>query len=98
MRAFVRLCALAVLPLLGVATAFSAQTSGQASGQSTGLAQLLGRVQSNAGQFLPPDQAFRLFAEPLSADEIRLSWEIAPSYYLYRNKLKVATTSTDARL
>jgi len=90
MRILVRLCALAALPVLGAAAAFAAQNGG--------LNQLLGGVQSNAGQFLPPDKAFRLFAEPLSADEIRLSWEIAPTYYLYRNKLKVATTSTAARL
>src|SRR5690348_15096791 len=90
MSAFVRLCALLALALLGGATAFAAPTSG--------IAGIFGGVQSNAGQFLPPDRAFRLFAEPLSADEIRLSWEIAPTYYLYRNKLKVTTTSTDARL
>jgi len=60
----------------------------------------LGRVKSNAGEFLPPDQAFRLFAEPLSASRIRLAWEIAPGYYLYRNRLKVAiaTPNADARL
>jgi thioredoxin:protein disulfide reductase len=96
MRALRRLCALLALPLLGAATAFAAQTSGAA--QNGAFGQILGRVQSNAGQFLPPDQAFRLFAEPLSADEIRLSWEIAPTYYLYRNRLKVATTSSAARL
>ena len=92
MRAFVRLWALVALPLLGAATAFAAQP--------TGINRILalGQVQSNAGQFLPPDKAFRLFAEPLSPDEIRLSWEIAPTYYLYRNKLKVSTTSPTARL
>lgn len=55
-------------------------------------------MKSNAGEFLPPDQAFRLFAAPLSANRIRLTWEIAPGYYLYRNRLKISITSAGARL
>jgi len=51
-----------------------------------------GQVKSNEGEFLPPDQAFRLFARPLGADRIELTWEIAEGYYLYRNRLKVATS------
>ena len=91
MRALVRSCAFA-LSFLAAGTAFAAQESG--------IDRILsaGRVQSNAGQFLPPDQAFRLFAEPLSAAEIRLSWEIAPTYYLYRNRLKIVSTSPATRL
>lgn len=92
MRAFVRLCAFFALSLLASGLASAAP--------STGIDRILtlGNVQSNAGQFLPPDKAFRLFAEPLGPNEIRLSWEIAPTYYLYRNRVKVATTSPTARL
>ncbi|HTX06093.1 MAG TPA: protein-disulfide reductase DsbD [Steroidobacteraceae bacterium] len=49
------------------------------------------QVRSNEGEFLPPDQAFRLIAQPQGADRIALTWEIADGYYLYRNRLKVAT-------
>ncbi|MGH8220800.1 MAG: protein-disulfide reductase DsbD [Steroidobacteraceae bacterium] len=90
MRAFVRLCALFVLPLAGAATALAVQAAG--------LDQILGRVQSNAGQFLPADRVFRLFAEPLDARHIRLSWEIAPGYYLYRDTLKATTSSAAAKV
>ena len=50
-------------------------------------------VKSNEGEFLPPDQAFRLFAQPQGEDRIALTWEIAEGYYLYRNRLKIATDS-----
>jgi thioredoxin:protein disulfide reductase len=49
------------------------------------------QVKSNEGEFLPPDQAFRLFAQAQGPDRIVLTWEIADGYYLYRNRLKVAT-------
>jgi thioredoxin:protein disulfide reductase len=51
----------------------------------------LGQVKSNQGTFLPPDQAFRVFAQAQGPDHIQLVWEIADGYYLYRNRLKVAT-------
>jgi len=50
-----------------------------------------GQVKSNEGAFLPPDQAFRVFAQPQGAQRIEIVWEIADGYYLYRNRLKVAT-------
>jgi thiol:disulfide interchange protein DsbD len=49
------------------------------------------RVASNEDDFLPADQAFRLDSIVDSADHVRLIWEIAPGYYLYRSRLKVAT-------
>ncbi len=49
------------------------------------------QVKSNAGAFLPPDQAFRVFAQPEGPGRIGLVWEIADGYYLYRDRLKVAT-------
>ncbi len=35
---------------------------------------------------LPPDQAFRLSAEPKGKDTVLLSWDIAKGYYLYKKK------------
>jgi thiol:disulfide interchange protein DsbD len=43
--------------------------------------------------FLPPDVAFRLAAVAESPTRVRLSWAIAPGYYLYQSRLKFATTS-----
>jgi thiol:disulfide interchange protein DsbD len=39
-------------------------------------------------ELLPPDQAFPFDAELKDAQNIRLHWEIAEGYYLYRDKLK----------
>jgi thiol:disulfide interchange protein DsbD len=43
--------------------------------------------------FLPPDVAFRLAAVAESPTRVRLSWAIAPGYYLYKARLKFATSS-----
>ncbi len=48
---------------------------------------------SGAQDFLPPEVAFRVAARVESPDRVRLSWAIAPGYYLYRSRLKFATTS-----
>ncbi len=48
--------------------------------------------------FLKPDQAFVLTAESDGADRIALRWQIAPDYYLYRDKIAIATASTEAQL
>ncbi len=43
----------------------------------------------DSGNFLPPEQAFRLAVKP-AAGEAVLAWDIAPGYYLYRGKFKFA--------
>ncbi len=48
--------------------------------------------------FLPADQAFRFDALPEGSDGVRLNWEIADGYYLYRTRIKVASPSTQAQL
>ncbi len=55
-------------------------------------------VPSNSGDFLPVDQAFRLDAVADGPDRVRIIWEIAPDYYLYRERLKVATDSNQVQL
>jgi thiol:disulfide interchange protein DsbD len=39
---------------------------------------------------LPPDEAFRFFAEAKDARTLWVSWQIADGYYLYREKFKFA--------
>ena len=90
-----------------IVAAFGAAREGHAADAATpsgpaakSAAQALGiaPATSNAADFLPPDRAFRVFGEPAGSDRVRLTWEIAPGYYLYRSRLKVATDSRDAQL
>ena len=48
---------------------------------------------SGSQDFLPPEVAFRVAARMEAPDRVRLSWAIAPGYYLYRSRLKFATSS-----
>jgi thiol:disulfide interchange protein DsbD len=41
-------------------------------------------------ELLPPDEAFRFFAEVRDAETLWVSWQIADGYYLYREKFKLA--------
>jgi len=56
------------------------------------------KAKSGGDDFLPPDEAFRFAAIPDGADHVRLIWQIADGYYLYRTRVKVATTSSQAQL
>jgi thiol:disulfide interchange protein DsbD len=53
---------------------------------------------SGADEFLPPEEAFRLGAVAAGPDRVRVTWAIAEGYYLYRERLKFATTSDAAQL
>lgn len=44
-----------------------------------------------ADEFLPPEQAFALSTQVLNATTVRLHWNIAPGYYLYRERIHVQT-------
>src|SRR3979490_300963 len=50
-------------------------------------------VASGSQDFLPPDVAFRVAARGEAPARVRLSWAIAPGYYLYKSRLKFATSS-----
>ena len=47
----------------------------------------LGRRVKGADALLSADEAFQLLAVRLDGDGLRLSWLIAPGYYLYRHRL-----------
>jgi thioredoxin:protein disulfide reductase len=64
----------------------------------TGIDALLGSARTSGDDFLPPDQAFRFRALAEGTDRVRLNWEIAEGYYLYRARIKVTTPSTGAQL
>ena len=54
-------------------------------------------VESNEGDFLPPDVAFRVAAH-VDGDLIRVRWVIADGYYLYRQRIGVKAESPDLLL
>ncbi len=63
-----------------------------------GINALLDSVRTSGDDFLPPDRAFRFDALPDGTDRVRLNWEIADGYYLYRARIKVITPTTRAQL
>jgi thiol:disulfide interchange protein DsbD len=77
----------------------AADASGAPASAAPGLSGLLGaRRRSNDDGFLPPEQAFRVAALPEGPDRVRILWEIAPGYYLYRDRFKVATPAAGITL
>ena len=70
------------------------------SGKGLDLRGLLGMgsgAKSDA-DFLPPDQAFVLSATSPARDLVRLRWDVADDYYIYRDKTKASSTSAQVRL
>jgi thioredoxin:protein disulfide reductase len=65
-----------------------------------GIDAVLGASKAKSGgdEFLPPDEAFRFDAISDGPDHVRLIWQIADGYYLYRTRVKAATTSDKAQL
>ena len=79
----------------------ASSTSGSASSLTAkGIDAVLGASKAKSGgdDFLPPDEAFRFAAIPDGPDHVRLIWQIADGYYLYRARVRAATTSTAAQL
>jgi thiol:disulfide interchange protein DsbD len=100
-----RICGrlLAVLALTFGAAAVSAAdlpAPSQASRPANGIDAVLAssRLKSNDGDFLPPDVAFRFAAVADGPDRVRLIWQIADGYYLYRARIKVETSSDRAQV
>ncbi len=53
---------------------------------------------SGTDEFLPPEQAFQVSAQATGPDQVAVQWIIAPGYYLYRERLKFATSTTGVML
>ncbi|MBS1213478.1 MAG: thiol:disulfide interchange protein, partial [Proteobacteria bacterium] len=61
------------------------------------LAKLIGGNPKTGVQqddLLPPDQAFHFIAEVKDGQTLRVSWQIADGYYLYRERFKFAMADT----
>lgn len=53
---------------------------------------------AQANDFLNVNQAFILQTEAIDERNIQFSWQIAPDYYLYKNKFQVRSRSKDVEL
>jgi thiol:disulfide interchange protein DsbD len=58
----------------------------------------LGSVGGLSNDFLPVDEAFRPILIPVDGNTVDVTWQIAPGYYLYKEKISVATSSPDVQL
>jgi thiol:disulfide interchange protein DsbD len=88
-----------LLLALAVAALFGSALSGPA-GAAADAASLnaLAAKPASGDEFLDPDVAFRLAVTPAGPDRVRLHWTIASHYYLYRDRIKVATTTPGVTL
>ena len=91
----------AVLPAAGLDRARRAgrprppATAGQPAGS---LAKLLGPRAADPNAPLPPGKVFRVSAELANPSLLRVTWDIAEGYYLYRDSLKVESASPGVQL
>lgn len=52
----------------------------------------------NEADLLPVDDAFRISAEAVAPDSVRLTWRIAEGYYLYRHRFAFTSDTANVRL
>lgn len=64
------------------------QASSAAAGPLASLKQLAGDLAGGEPELLPPEQAFRLELIPAGDNAVTARFDLAPSYYLYRDKIK----------
>jgi thiol:disulfide interchange protein DsbD len=62
------------------------------------LTKLGGKSAAAEQEFLPPDQAFVFSYDRAPAGGLQLDWDIAPGYYLYRDKIKFEPLSAGLEL
>lgn len=68
-----------------------------APGPLQALRDLGGKLGLGGGdEFLPVDEAFRMAVATPTANEVVVSWQIAPGYYLYRDKFKFTIIGNDS--
>src|SRR6202790_2379397 len=79
----------AVIALLGCLLCVSDSLA--ASGADVDAVLNQSRAAKSGDDFLPPEQAFVFSASADSSERVRLSWVIAPGYYLYRDRIKATS-------
>jgi len=53
---------------------------------------------AQADDFLPPEKAFAFSAQAVDANTVRLHWDIAPGYHLYRERISTQADAPGAQL
>lgn len=59
---------------------------------------LLGLVKVSAQEFLAPEKAFAMQAQMVSPTEVAVSFDIAPGYYMYRDRFELSASPGDIEL
>lgn len=52
----------------------------------------------NADEILPPEEAFKVTAKAIAADQIEVTWNIAEGYYLYSKKIRIESKTQQIQL
>jgi thiol:disulfide interchange protein DsbD len=91
---------LSVALALGISAAGAAESNSAANMPAAGgISAILGAKKSSSEEeFLPPEQAFQVAAVADGPNRVRVEWVIHEGYYLYKSRIKFATTSTQAQL
>ncbi|MCB1865474.1 MAG: protein-disulfide reductase DsbD [Chromatiales bacterium] len=84
-------------PALGDTAPAAGPFGGSALDGLTSLSRSLG-FNDDEDDLLPPDQAFQFIPEVVDGNRLRMQFQAAPGYYLYRDKIKLELVGADARL
>jgi thiol:disulfide interchange protein DsbD len=99
-----------ILPLLAASLAFllaggaahaaDVRTSDKTSDlpSASGINAILNANREQEDEFLHPDQAFQLSATADGPDKVRIEWVVHEGYYLYKSRMKVASSSAQVQL
>lgn len=52
---------------------------------------------AGSSEFLPVDEAFRLYVEPIDGNRVEVAFQVTPEHYLYKDKISVTAVSDVAR-
>jgi thioredoxin:protein disulfide reductase len=91
-------CLVLTLGLALQAHAAAPPAAAAATPSSGGIDAILKSSRGQADNFLPVEQAFRFDALAEGSDRVRLNWEIAEGYYLYRSRIKITTSAGAVQL
>ncbi|MBS0380258.1 MAG: protein-disulfide reductase DsbD [Proteobacteria bacterium] len=89
---------IAVCAALALALVAPTLTAADPAAGGSSLNSILKGSRGQADNFLPVDQAFRFDALADGSDRVRLNWEIADGYYLYRSRIKIGSPAGNLQL
>ncbi len=81
--------------LIGVFLISAPQAQAQQTGAKEGVAELF---KSANDEFLSPDEAFKVSAQPTGPNAVEVTWQIAEGYYLYKKRMSFSTDTLGVQL